>query len=119
MNRSPRLLLLSILALLAFLLASPQVHAQTRDGGIDPSNLGKGDWIYSITDATNKLGGHISSVTNENSLMLFYRSQGIRYIMVKTGTGAQLFKGCYSFPQFTTNLVNTAHTNGILIFGYN
>lgn len=94
-------------------------HAQIRDGGIDPKNLGKGDWVYSITDATNKLGGHVTSVTNENSLMLFYKSQSIRYMIVKIGTGASLFNGCYGFPQLTTHLINTAHANGILVFGYN
>src|SRR5438552_13177093 len=94
-------------------LAEFPASAQIRDGGIDPKNLGKGDWIYSITDATNKLGGHISSVTNENSLMLFYKSQGIRYMMVKMATSGTLFNGCYSFPQFTTNFVNIAHTNGL------
>src|SRR5215467_13405560 len=105
----------------AFVLAlflAPAVRAQIRDGGIDPKNLGKGDWIFSITDATNKLGGHVSSVTNENSLMLFYKSQGIRYMIVKAGTGATLFNGCYGFPQLTPNLCNVAHANGILIFGY-
>jgi alpha-tubulin suppressor-like RCC1 family protein len=90
-----------------------------RDGGIDPSNMGKGDWVYSMTDATNRLGGHVSSVTNENSLMLYYKSQGIRYMILKSATSDQLFNGCYSFPQFTTNLVNIAHANGILLFAYN
>jgi len=95
------------------------VRAQIRDGGIDPWNLGKGDWIYSISDATNKLGNHVAAVTNEPSLMLFYKSQGIRHVIVKAGTGATLFNGCYGFPQFTANLVNIAHANDILIFGYN
>jgi len=54
-----------------------------------------------MTDATNKLGGHITSVTNENSLMLFYKSQGIRYMIVKIGTGATLFNGCYGFTSVT------------------
>src|SRR6476646_2648381 len=85
--------------------------AQLRDGGIDPWNLGKGDWVYSISDATNKVGGRYNGVTNENSLMLFYKSQGIRYFVVKAGTGASLFNGCYSFPQFTSALCNIAHTN--------
>jgi len=93
--------------------------AEVRDGGIDPANLGKGDWVYSISDATNRLGGHILSVTNETSLMLFYRSQGIRYLIVKAATSDQLFKGCYHGPQFTRALVDTAHTNGLWIFGYN
>ena len=106
-------------ALVCLVCVANGLNAQIRDGGIDPWNLGKGDWIYSITDATNKLGGHVNSVTNENSLMLYYKTQGIRYMVVKAGTAATLFNGCYGFPQFTTKLVNTAHTNGILIFGYN
>src|SRR5882762_1056725 len=97
---------------LIFLSTNLGLRAQIRDGGIDPSNLGKGEWIYSMTDATNKLGGHVSSVTNETSLMLWYKSQGIRYMIVKAGTSDQLFKGCYSTPQFTSRLANIAHTNG-------
>ena len=107
-----------LIAVLFLTRVSPCL-AQIRDGGIDPWNLGKGDWLYSVTDATNKLGNHVSSVTNENSLMLYYKSQGIRYMIVKAGTGATLFNGCYGFPQFTSYLVSTAHANGILIFGYN
>ncbi len=93
--------------------------APIRDGGIDPANLGKGDWIYFMQDATNKLGGNVASVTNENSLMLFYKSQGIRYFIVKAATSDYLFNGTYAFPQFTANLVNIAHSHGLLIFGYN
>ena len=40
-------------------------------------------------------------------------------MIVKAATGASLFNGCYSFPQFSATLVNIAHTNGVLIFGYN
>ncbi|MGI8967043.1 MAG: hypothetical protein ACR2H1_13285, partial [Limisphaerales bacterium] len=92
---------------LCFFFLLPRADAVIRDGGIDPANLGKGDWVYSMTDATNKLGGHVNSVTNENSLMVYYKSQGIRYIIVKAATSDQLFNGCYAGPQFTSNLVNT------------
>lgn len=105
--------------LLGFLLPAYPAQSAIRDGGIDPANLGKGDWVYSMTDATNKLGGHVTSVTNETSLMLFYKSQGIRYFIVKAATNDKLFNGCYPTPQFTSALVNIAHANGILIFGYN
>src|SRR5262245_36383071 len=105
--------------LIAFAFLQSGAYAQIRDGGIDPWNLGKGDWIYFMSAATNKLGGNVASVTNENSLMLFYKSQGIRYFIVKTATSDQLFNGSYAFPQFTSALVNTAHANGLLIFGYN
>ncbi len=100
-------------------LAQPRVSAVIRDGGIDPANLGKGDWIYAMADATNKLGGHIGSVTNETSLMLFYQSQGVRYLIIKAASGPSLFKGCYSVPQFNRALVDIAHSYGILMFGYN
>src|SRR5882762_8203872 len=83
---------------LIFLSTNLGLRAQIRDGGIDPSNLGKGDWIYSMTDATNKLGGHITSVTNETSLMLFYKSQGIRYMIVKAATGPLCSMGATAFP---------------------
>jgi hypothetical protein len=107
------------LALLLLFGGRPAAFSEIRDGGIDPADLGKGDWIYALADATNRLGGHIGSVTNERSLMLFYRSAGIRYLIVKAGTSDQLFRGCYSGPQFTRALVDVAHANGLWIFGYN
>src|SRR5258706_5722790 len=114
-----RFAVLPVLTLLAFALSTPASTAQIRDGGIDPWNLGKGDWIYFMSAATNKLGRNISSVTNENSLMLWYRSQGVRYIIIKAATSDTLFNGSYNKPQFTSRLVNIAHANGILIMGYN
>ena len=106
-----------LLAILTLSLAS--ARAQIRDGGVDPRNLGKGIWIFSMVDATNKLGGHIPGVTNENSLMLHFKSVGIRHMIVKAATSITLFGDCKPGPQFTSNLVNTAHANGIQIFGYN
>src|SRR5437762_686086 len=109
------------LNLLTLLLLIPlSAIGVIRDGGIDPSNLGKGDWVYSMKDATNQLHGYVPSVTNETSLMLWYKSQGIRFFVVKMGSGINFYSGCYHSPcQLTTSLVNTAHANGILIFGYN
>src|ERR1035438_10878696 len=54
---------------------------QIRDGGINPSNLGKGEWLYYMSSATNQLGGYVPSVTDENSLMLYLKSQGTRYVI--------------------------------------
>ena len=95
------------------------LRGQIRDGGIDPNNLGKGEWLYYMSSATNRLGGNVACVTNESSLMLYMKSQGIRYVIVKAATSDQLFNGSYSFPQFTSNLVATAHACGMLVFGYN
>lgn len=103
----------------SFLLGIIPARAVIRDGGIDPANLGKGDWIYYMSMATNQLGGNVASVTNEHSLMRWYTNQGIRYIIVKAATSDYLFNGSYSKPQFTSNLVQIAHAHGVLIFGYN
>ena len=39
---------------LGFQLIPLAVRAQIRDGGIDPKNLGKGDWIYILSNAQNQ-----------------------------------------------------------------
>ena len=52
-----RPLLLPLAVLSCFLLTRETGRAVIRDGGIDPANLGKGDWIYYMSAATNRLGG--------------------------------------------------------------
>jgi hypothetical protein len=94
-------------------------EAVIRDGGIDPSNLGKGDWIYQMNYAVAQCNGNVPSVTDVPSLMSYLKNQGVRYIIVKAGTGATLFSTPGFSPQFTSNLVNSAHAAGLWIFGYN
>jgi len=119
LRHSSRHWVLPLALFLGVLLPFSRAAAVLRDGGIDPANLGKGDWIYFMSAATNRLGGNIASVTNENSLMVFFKTQGICYIIIKAATSDLLFNGSYSTPQFTSNLVNIAHAHGILIMGYN
>lgn len=107
-----------ILSLVSAALASLTAQAVLLDGDIDPANLGKGDWIYYVSDATNQLGGNVTSVTNVASLMAYEKSQGINYIIVKAGTGSTNFNGSGSSPQFNSSLVNAAHAAGLKIFGY-
>src|SRR5690242_1108485 len=40
-----------------FSLAASQTKAAVLDNGIDPANLGKGDWIYILSTATSQHGG--------------------------------------------------------------
>ena len=106
------------LVLLAFTFVHP-ASGVIRDGGIDPANLGKGEWIYSVKDATNRLGGHIDSVTNEASLFQYYKSIGVKYVIIKMGTSAAYYEGCYATPhQVTATLCDIARTNGVWVFGY-
>ncbi len=112
-------LLWPALVLLSLILTPQTLRAMIRDGGIDPANLGKGDWIYVMSYTTNKLGGNIPAVTNETSLFMYYKTIGVRYVIVKAATSDLLYNGTYGRPQFTSNLVNKAHQQGILVFGYN
>jgi hypothetical protein len=106
------------LALCCFLAACAAGAQPIRDGGINPANLGKGDWIYFLSAATNRLGGSVPSVVNLPTLMAWYKSVGMQYIIVKAGTGSTNFNGSGTSPQFNSNLVYHAHAAGLLIFAY-
>ena len=119
LRRIARLSQLLFVLTLASLAAS--AHAQSfpiRDGGINPANLGKGDWIYFVSAATNKLGGAAPSVVNIPTLMSYYKSKGLQYIIVKAGTGSTNFNGSGGSPQVNSNLIYHAHAAGLLLFGY-
>jgi hypothetical protein len=103
---------------LALLLATITCAAVALDGGVDPANLGKGDWIYFIDHATNHLGGNVPGVHDIPSLMEWEKKSGMDFLVVKAGTGATNFNGNHKFPQFDSNLVFQAHTAGLKIFGY-
>ncbi len=109
----------ALLALaLLFRWAAGGADVPIRDGGINPANLGKGDWIYFLNSATNKLGGSVPSVVNLPTLMSYYKSVGMQYVIVKAGTGSTNFLGGTGSPQFNSNLVHHAHAAGLLIFAY-
>ncbi|MGZ4965137.1 MAG: hypothetical protein ACXWBP_04825 [Limisphaerales bacterium] len=96
------------------------IDAQSRtllDNGIDPANLGRGDWIYKLDKATNQLDGFVPEVTDIASLMAYEKSHGIDFVVVKAGTGATNYPPEGS-PQFTVELVKKAHEAGLKIFGY-
>ncbi|MDB6121456.1 MAG: D-alanyl-D-alanine carboxypeptidase precursor [Pedosphaera sp.] len=99
-----------------FLTTALSLFGQVLDNGIDAANLGKGDWIYFMSAATNHLGGNVSSVNNVATLMSYEKSQGMAYIIVKAGDAGTEFPT--SGPQFTTSLVNAAHAAGLKIFAY-
>jgi hypothetical protein len=111
---------LAALAAWALILAGGRgtAHAELLDGGVDPANLGKGEWIYVLSAATNHLGGSVDVVHDVPSLMAFFKSEGFQYIVVKAGTGAMDFNAGGASPQFDSILVWQAHAAGLRIFGY-
>ena len=86
--------------------------ANTLDNGVDPANLGKGDWLWQLPTCENQLGGYVSSVTNLQSLIQWETNHGMQWITVKCGDGGSIWS------QFDANLVATAHKAGLKIFGW-
>ena len=104
--------------ILGFQLVSLSARAAIRDGGIDPSNLGKGDWIYILPNAINHLGGNAPAVTDLASLMSYEKNQGMQYLIIKAGDGSTLYPSAGN-PQLTSAVINAGHAAGLKIFGYN
>ena len=80
-----------------------------------------------MRNATNHMSpNNIPSVTDQNSLMAFLKSQGLNYVIVKAATSNALFSvtggnvpiGSPS-AAFNKALVDAAHANGLKIFGSN
>lgn len=87
-------------------------RAGLLDNGVDPANLGKGDWIWYLSTCENQLGGYIPAVTNLQSLINWETNHGMQWITVKCGDGGSIWS------QFDSNLVATAHEAGLKIFGW-
>jgi hypothetical protein len=109
-----------------FLMAALCLEAgPMRDHGIDPNNLGKGDWISYFQYATNQFRDPnsppdiipITSVVDIPTALAHEKNLGMDYVIVKAGTGASHFM-LGRERQFTSTLVNQAHAVGLKIFGY-
>jgi hypothetical protein len=98
-------------------LLTATLHGRVLDGGVDPANLGKGEWLWQLSNCTNKMKGQVPTVVNIPTMMDFLKSKGIQYIIVKAGSGSTNFPSS-SNRQFNTALVTAAHAAGIKIFGY-
>ncbi|MDB6029348.1 MAG: hypothetical protein JWM68_5571 [Verrucomicrobiales bacterium] len=116
MNNSILKRLSKSIALGLVLCASLTQTSKALDNGIDPNNLQKGDWVYVLSTAANQLGGNVPSVTNVASLMSYEKSQGMYFIVIKSGEGSTNFPT--AGQQLTTSVINAAHTAGLKVFGY-
>ncbi len=81
-------------------------------GGVDPYNMGKGDWIWQISAAEANTG-----TTTVQGLVDYMKARGFKWVIVKAGDGnSGPVTGTWG--QFNTDLVNRFHAAGIKIFGY-
>lgn len=77
------------------------------DGGVDPANLGKGDWIWQMPSCQTALG-----VPDVQGVIDYEKNKGMQWITVKCGDGGS------TWSQFNADLVTRAHTAGLKIFGW-
>ncbi len=75
--------------------------------GVDPTNLGKGDWIWQIPQCQTALG--VSSV---QGIIDYEIARGMKWITVKCGDGGSFW------TQFNSDLITRAHNAGLKIFGW-
>jgi hypothetical protein len=104
-------------------LAGP-IRAEMFDGGVNSANLGKGEWIYVVANATNHLADtrpgpcYVAEVRDIASMMAYFKTNlALQYIAVKAGDGGNPYPSSTA-PQFTSGLVADAHAQGLKIFGY-
>src|SRR6266545_7792651 len=91
--------------------------------GIDPANMGKGNWIWRVNAAAVNTG----SETVEE-LAQFLENAGFKWIIVKAGDGddgplknygdGQALPRTGSWYQFNRELIDRFHAHNIKIFGY-
>src|SRR3954471_14851923 len=81
-------------------------------GGVDPYNMGKGDWIWQIPSAMTNTG-----TTTVPELMTYLKDKGMKWIIVKAGD-ANNGPVTGTWTQFNKALIDAAHAAGMKIFGY-
>ncbi|HEV2695621.1 MAG TPA: immunoglobulin domain-containing protein, partial [Verrucomicrobiae bacterium] len=89
------------------LFTANQGFSTILDGGVDPFNLGKGDWIWEVPETETALG------TNTIQGVIDYeKNKGMQWITVKCGDGGSIW------TQFDTNTVMRCHAAGMKIFAW-
>src|SRR5205814_7122910 len=78
-------------------------------GGVDPYNLGKGDWVYQVS-ATEKSTG----TTSVQGLVDYLKAKGLKWIAVKAGDGNNGPNTSF-YTQFNKDLIDRVHAAGMKI----
>jgi hypothetical protein len=75
--------------------------------GVDPNNLGQGDWIWVMSSAENALG-----LTTPQAVIDYEASNGMQWVCVKAGDGHS------AWSQWNSTIINEAHARGLQIFAW-
>jgi Concanavalin A-like lectin/glucanases superfamily len=75
--------------------------------GVDPNNLGQGDWIWVVSSCESALG-----VSTPQAVIDYEASKGMQWVCVKAGDGHS------SWSQWNSTIINEAHAKGMKIFAW-
>src|SRR5579885_3658105 len=88
-------ILSSIMILMTwFAVLNPAMAA--LDNGVEPENLGKGDWIWQVPNAEANVGA-----TDVQGLVNYEKSKGMRFVIVKGADGGDTA----DWTQFNSDLI--------------
>ena len=96
-----------LLFAVSVLTGTVSATTNTLDNGIDPYNLGKGDWIWQMPQAQTALG-----VANVQGVIDYEKAKGVQWLTVKCGDGGSIYS------QFNSDLITRCHNAGLKIFGW-
>lgn len=90
-------------------IIATQSDAQILAHGVNPSNLGKGDWIHQMGATQMRLG-----VSTTQDVISYETNMGMQWIAVKCADAGDT----NSWSQFNSTLIAQAHAAGLKIFGF-
>lgn len=75
--------------------------------GVDPNNLGQGDWIWTVPNCESAVG-----VATPQALIDYEARKGMQWVTVKAGDGPN------QWSQWNSTIINEAHAQGLKIFAW-
>ena len=103
---------------LLVLLNVPRVMAMLTNG-VDPNNLGQGDWIWEMASCETALG-----VSTPQAVIDYEATNGMQWVCVKAADGHSYclpdgtLTSSLGSSQWTTAIINEAHAKGLKIFAW-
>jgi hypothetical protein len=104
---------------LGLLIFNVQRAAGSLANGVDPYNLGQGDWIWEMSSCETALG-----VATPQAVIDYEANKGMQWVCVKAVDGPYYFtaggglSSSSGQSQWTSTIINEAHAKGMKIFAW-
>ena len=91
----------------ALLICAAVRAAGALANGVDPNNLGQGDWIWEMPSCETALG-----VSTAQAVIDYEAGRGMQWVTVKAGDGTS------EWSQWNSTVIKEAHAKGLKIFAW-